>query len=237
MIMVYLTRLVPAFAVVAALAGPAIAAPKAVVLVACQTHEETQEKADRDLLRKMPRDIKSPEAATMLPQLESALAHAPDRPPLPEICGDAINVYDRSLTPVGEQAEAIALYVKDHPDLAGKTIVRKPRLPYTSLAFWTSELKAQAGDLDGALKAADKGIANDPDDPLMTSHKASVLYKLKRNDEAVALIDAYLAAHGDDPDLERSSRVSLLSRKLLSLHALNRRDDMVAVEKEIDNYQ
>lgn len=230
------------FALVAAwlalVSGSSNAAPaKPVILLPCQTHNEAQEEADRSLVLKLPPDPASAEAKALLPQLEAALAHAPNRPPLPEICGEQINIYDRALPSAASQADAITAYAETHPDISSKSIVRKPRMPYTFLAVYISTEKGLAHNYYGALKAADKGIANDPNDPLVVDAKASVLFTVMRYNDAIALIDAYLAAHGDDPDLQRSSHAALLDRKAQCLDKASRHAESVAARAEADKYR
>jgi tetratricopeptide (TPR) repeat protein len=61
-----------------------------------------------------------------------------------------------------------------------------------------------------ALTALDKGLAMQPDNPMLVSEKAAALYQLKRAPEALALLDEWLAP---DRKVARSYKARMLRAK------------------------
>ncbi len=229
-------RFIAGLSLGAAVALPTLAVAKPVTLVPCRTHDEAQEKSDFDAVRPRPR-FGSPEAVQQLPAFEAALAHAPDVPSQPEICGAEIHVYGSYLVKGSDEVVAVQQYLKDHPELGAKTVVEKRELPYASLAAFIGLVKSEQKDYPGALAAAEKGLLNDPGDATLVDIKAQSLYELDRNDEALKTVDAYLTAYGDDPELENTPHTTLLGTKSRILKKLGRDADAAAVDKEVDAYR
>ena len=66
--------------------------------------------------------------------------------------------------------------------------------------FFAAYPKADAGDYEGALAELDAGLAQRPDHPALHYHRACILARSGRLDEARTFLDRALAA---DPDLQK----------------------------------
>jgi tetratricopeptide (TPR) repeat protein len=66
--------------------------------------------------------------------------------------------------------------------------------------FFAAYPKADAGDLDGALAELDEGLAAKPDHPALHYHRACILARAGRLDEAREALDRALSL---DPELQR----------------------------------
>lgn len=66
--------------------------------------------------------------------------------------------------------------------------------------FFAAYPKADAGDCDGALAELDEGLAQKPDHPPLLYHRACILARMGRLDEARTWLERALAG---DPELKR----------------------------------
>ena len=202
-------------------------------IVDCQHHDEAQESADAKLTdtawdRLKARDVDKLKA--MQPQLEAAAAHAPDKPSLPERCGDTLTVYSDNMMDV-LLATGVGAGEKDK---SGKlNVVQRAPLPYARLDFIVGWLDFEQDKLDAALGWYDRGLKNDPHDPLLASEYANTLSQLGRSADALAFVDKFLA---DNEDMDDHVRALLLRRRGYALGDLGRHDEAVAAYQDSLKY-
>lgn len=219
----------------ALVAGAGRAQDLNMTVIDCQTHNAAQEQADMDLaetaLGAMGKANASGSDAdlaalkAMLPDLETALSHAPDKPSLPEHCGDSIILYSGDMM----QMLVLSAAIGKDKSLGATHVEQREPLPYALLAFAVGWIRFEGGDYAGADAADRKGLLNDPNDATLMSEDSFALSKLGRNAEALTALDAFIAGHpalGDD-------QMALLQRKRgYVLVELDRLDDAEAAYKK-----
>ncbi len=188
-------------------------------VVDCRTHNVAQEDADRALADKAMALLQKRNVAAvgqMMPDLETAFAHAPDVPSFPERCGDQIISYG------GDTSQTLMLAALASKDGKSVGIVQKPALPYASLAFIIGWTRFEARDYASAHAAYEKGLKNDPDSTPLVIEDTLTLAYLHRSEEGLALVDGFLTNHDDLPD---SIHAALLRKKGYVLVELKRWDE------------
>lgn len=209
-------------------------------VIDCQPHNAAQESADMDLAAKAFDAISKANQTggadqltalnAMLPGLETALAHAPDKPSLPEHCGDTIVLYSDDMM----QMLVLSAAVDKNKDMISKNggatkVEQREPLPYALLAFAVGWIKFEQGDYAGADAADRKGLLNDPNDALLASEDSYALAKLGRSQEAYDAAAGFLAAH---PGLDDANHALLLRREGYALIDLNRLDEAQAAYEQ-----
>lgn len=190
----------------------------------CQPHDPVQEAADAALIdRAVPLMQARDHAglAAIRPEVDAALAHAPDLPSLPEQCGNTIVVYSGDPRAIAAVRDRIG----SDPRFAGVGIQLRAGLPYATLGFVAGWIAYEQGDLDGASKAYQKGLLNDPGNANLASEYSYTLARLGRAAEALTFIDAFLAGH---PGIDSAMTAQLLRRRGYALTELDRYDDALA---------
>lgn len=154
--------------------------------------------------------------AAHLPALRDVLAHAPAQFPAMERRGRTTIV--RSFDP--NQALMASLMAADGPRGGTAKVVYNT---YPMASFLLGSYAVEHHQPEEALTALDKGLALQPDDPLLIGEKGSALTQLKRHEEALALYEPWLAKDDDlSSDLDRAV---LLRKKGLALIELGRLDE------------
>lgn len=212
------------------LAAPAVAAAQDdITVIACQPHDAAREQADLDIAAKGMDAIQAFNQGkgdlaglqALLPGIESALTHAPDRPSRPEKCGDTIILYSGDLM----QMLILSAAMEKHAEMGAVSIEQREPLPYALLAFEAGWIHFEAGDYAAAHAAYARGLLNNPDDATLVSEDSYALAQLMRDDEALALVDDFLAGHLTLAD----GQAALLQRKRgYILVDLNRLDEAEA---------
>ncbi|ESQ90035.1 hypothetical protein ABAC460_09720 [Asticcacaulis sp. AC460] len=201
---------------------------KNIQVVDCRTHDEAQEKKDTELTLKALEAMNAggvDRAWRLLPELEAALARAPDVPSLPERCGDTIHIYDDDMMLL----LAMTAYVTSTPELKNVSVVQHEALPYGSLGFIVGWLYYEKKDFGAAHRAYAKGRLNNPDDYVLVAEDSLALAHMHRSREALDLLDAFIAGH---PDLEDDELAALQRKRGYTLIELDRNDEAEAAYKE-----
>lgn len=206
----------------------AFAAHADTTIIDCQTHDAVQEQADRDLATKAFGVMKTHDMAAidkLLPQLQAALDHAPDKASQPEHCGDTVIIYSDDM----EDMLILSAQVAQIPELAKDKVEQREALPYHSLAFIVGWIGVEHKDYAAAEKAYRRGLLNDPDDATLVSELSLCLAYQGENLEALNMIDTFLAAHLDLNDFDHAL---LLRKRGYSLVELGRLNEGEAAYKE-----
>lgn len=204
-------------------AGSAMAAP-GIAVTDCQPHDPTQEAADAALIDQAVPLMQAHDLAALTalsPAIATALGHAPDTAALPERCGNTIVIHSGDT----EAFFALREQIGRDPRFAGTNIQLRPALPYATLGFVAGWIAYEQGDLDGAVKAYEKGLRNDPGNANLASEYSNALARAGRLSDALTFTDGFLAANpGIDPGLT----AQLLRRRGYVLAELQRYDDALA---------
>jgi tetratricopeptide (TPR) repeat protein len=216
------------------LAAPALAEEAAAPLpdiriVDCRTHDAAREKADQalamsalDLIQAHDMD----KLNALLPDLETALGHAPDAPSYPEHCGDSLILYSDEMS----DFLTLSAMVAGHEKAFGASKVeQRAALPYPLLAFVVGWIYFENGDFQSAHDAYAKGLENDPDYGSLILEDTLALAALHRSPEALAQLDAYLARN---PDLPDEMRANALRKRGYVLIELERWDEAETTYKD-----
>ncbi len=201
-------------------------------IVDCQPHDEAREKADTALTQTAWNLLNTHDIATlrtMQPQLEVAAGHAPDKPPLPEKCGDKLIVYSANMLDVLLAAGALQKQTGSHV-----TVEAHDPLPYARLDFIIGWLYFEADKRDVALGWYERGLKNDPHHAMLASEYANTLSQLGRSADALAFTDQFLAVNGD---LEDHAHALMLRRRGYALGDLGRYDEALAAYQESLKYE
>lgn len=198
-------------------------------IVDCRAHDAAQEKADMalamsalDLMQAHDMD----RLDAMRPDLEAALAHAPDTPSRPEHCGDSIIVYSDELSDM----LTVSALIQDHEkDFGASKVEQREALPYPLLAFIVGWIAFENEDFQSAHDAYAKGLLNDPDFNSLIMEDTLALAALHRSPEALAQLDAYLARN---PGLPDEMTANALRKRGYVLIELERWDEAEAAYKE-----
>lgn len=200
-------------------------------IVDCQPHDEAREHADAaltqtawSLLNKHDLDTLRP----MQPQLEAAAAHAPDKPSLPEKCGDKLIVRSANMMDVILAAGALQKQTGGHV-----TVEARDPLPYARLDFIIGWLDFDKGQPAAALDWYAKGLLNDPHDVMLASEYANTLSQQHRSAEALVFVDKFL---DENDDLKGAPRALMLRRRGFALADLGRHDEAIAADQESLKY-
>ena len=191
-------------------ASPALAddtAPRLpdIQIVECRTHDAAQEKADQalamsalDLMQAHDMD----KLNALLPDLKTALGHAPDVLSHPEHCGDSIIVYSDELSDV----LVVSAMIQGHEkEFGASKAEQREALPYPLLAFVVGWIEFENEDFQSAHYAYAKGLLNDPNYHSLIMEDTLTLAALHRNPEALGQLDAYLARNPDLPDAQMAN--------------------------------
>jgi len=207
----------------------------------CLPHDREQEEADATLTTTAWDLLTTGDVAklrAMLPELEAAGNHAPDRPSLPERCEGKVYVYTDDIMTLLLTAGAVnAKDENGKPISEGKDIdvVQMAPLPYARLHFIIGWLYFDKGEYGMADTWFARGLKNDPRDAMLASEHANTLSKLGRSAEALAFTDAFLAENGEDlPDRQRAL---MLRRRGFALGDLRRHQEAIATYKEALKYE
>lgn len=197
-------------------------------IVECRTHDEAQEKKDTELARKALEAMQSggvDKTWRLLPELEAALARAPDVPSLPERCGDTIYIYSDDIV----QLLTMTAHVTGTPELSKVSVVQRAALPYGTLGYIVGWLYYEKKDFGAAHRAFAKGMLNIPDDYVLVAEDSLTLAHMHRSREALELLDKFLAGH---PDLADDEKAALQRKRGYVLIELDRNDEAEAAYKE-----
>ncbi len=210
-------------------AGAGILSHMPTQIVDCQTHDEGRETADAKLTQAAWELLKKHDVAklqAMLPQLEAAASHAPDKPSLPEKCGDRLIIFSDNMMDLilaGAVAKKVGV----------SNVVQHAPLPYARLDFIIGWLYFEQDQRDKAIDRYDHGLRNDPRDPLLASEYANALSQTGRSKEALAFIDTFMAAN---PDLAAPQHALMLRRRGYALGDLGRFDDAIAAYQDSQKF-
>jgi len=219
MIMVRTLGLITAGLLLAApvLAEEAAAPLPDVRIVDCRTHDAAQEKADQALVMSALDLIQAHDMDklnALLPDLETALGHAPDAPSYPEHCGDSLIVYSDELS----DFLTLSAMVTGHEKTFGASKVeQRAALPYPLLAFAIGWTYFENEDFQSAHDAYAKGLLNDPDFNSLIMEDTLALAALHRSPEALGQLDAYLARNPDLPDEQMANALRKRGYVLIEL--------------------
>lgn len=200
-----------------------------VQIVECRTHDAAQEKADMALAMSaldlmQAHDIDK--LNVLLPDLKTALGHAPDIVSHPEHCGDSIIVYSDELS----DFLTISALIQGHEKEFGATKVeQREALPYPLLGFVVGWIYFENKDFQAAHDAYAKGLLNDPNFDYLIMEDTLALAALHRSPEALAQLDAYLARN---PDLPDEMMANALRKRGYVLVELERWDEAEAAYKD-----
>ncbi len=195
-------------------------------IVDCQPHDEAREAADAKLTQTAWDLVNKHEIAAlggMLPQLEAAAAHAPDKPSLPEKCDGKLIVYSDNMMDlilaggVARKAAGVS------------TVVQHPLLPYARLDFVIGWTYFELNRRDGAADWYHKGLLNNPRDPLLASEYAGALAQAGRSADALAYVDTYMA---ENDDMRAPVRAAMLRRRGFALGELGRHQEAIAAYQD-----
>ena len=215
-------------------ASPALAADAAprlpdIQIVECRTHDAAQEKADQALAMSaldlmQAHDIDKLNA--LLPDLKTALGHAPDVLSHPEHCGDSIIVYSDELSDV----LTISAMIQGHEkEFSASKVEQHEALPYPLLAFVVGWIEFENEDFQSAHDAYAKGLLNDPNYHSLIMEDTLTLAALHRSPEALGQLDAYVARNTDLPDAQMANA---LRKRGYVLVELERWDEAEAAYKD-----
>lgn len=166
----------------------------------CDPEHERQRQEDLALLRADM--VKGPTgAAPDLPRLQVALAHGPDAP-----IGGVVSCDDRTLG-FNSPAALGAMMASARPGAPRMTVEPRP-MPYAELALLVGSVQNAAGRGDLALAALDRGLAVEPQHPMLVAEKAFALNQMGRSGEAADICARAIAADqgATKPDLARLHR-------------------------------
>lgn len=216
------------------LASPALAqevGPRLpdVQIIDCRTHDTAQETADMalamsalDLIQAHGMD----KLNALLPDLKTALGHAPDIVSHPEHCGDSIIVYSDELSDV----LTVSAMIQGHEKQFGASKVEQHEvLPYPLLAFVVGWTYFENENFQSAHDAYAKGLLNDPNYNSLIMEDTLALAALHRSPEALGQLDAYLVRN---PDLPDEMKANALRKRGYVLVELERWDEAEAAYKE-----
>ena len=213
--------------------APAAAAPPLdITIVPCGTHNADQEKADAALRDKAFALMQAHDTAgltRLLPDLEAALARAPDVAPAIERCGNMINIYTDTMSVY--LVEALEVTRRKLPGVSGS--VMYPVAPYARIAWEIGWIYYEQKNLPKALSAFEKGLRNDPRDPVLAGEYANALEQSGQNQLALTFVDKFLA---DNPLLEARPRATMLRRRGYALGELGQYDEAIAAYTESLKY-
>lgn len=190
----------------------------------CQPHDAAQEAADSALIATVVplMQVHDLTALTALrPTVEAALSHAPDRPSLPEVCGNTIVIYSSDT----ETFLARRARLGSDPRFAGAVFQMRQALPYATLGYISGWIAYEQGDTDAAITAYRKGLANDPASADLALEYSNALAHGDKAADVVAFLDDFLAAN---PDLDPLVTARLQRRRGYALADLQRFDDALA---------
>jgi tetratricopeptide (TPR) repeat protein len=208
---------------------PAAEVPANVQIVDCQTHNAAQEKADQALAMTAIDLMQAHDVAkldALMPDLKTALGHAPDKPSLPERCGDILIIYTDQMD---EMLSLAALLNGHEKEMGAAKVEQREALPYALLAFIVGWIDYEHADYAGAHEAYAKGLRNDPDYNALVMEDTLTLAGLHRSDEALTQFDAYLARNHDLPD---EMMANALRKRGYVLVELGRWDEAEAAYKD-----
>jgi len=200
-----------------------------VQIVECRTHDAAHEKADMALAMSaldliQAHDIDKLNA--LLPDLKTALGHAPDVVSHPEHCGDTIIVYSDEMS----DFLTISALIQGHEKEFGATKVeQREALPYPLLGFVVGWIYFENKDFQSAHDAYAKGLLNDPNFDYLIMEDTLTLAALHRSPEALGQLDAYLARN---PDLPDEMMANALRKRGYVLVELERWDEAEGAYKE-----
>jgi tetratricopeptide (TPR) repeat protein len=200
-----------------------------VQIVECRTHDAAQEKADMALAMSALDFMQAHDMDklnTMLPDLKTALGHAPDIVSHPEHCGDSIIVYSDELSDVLTVSAMIQGHEKE---FGASKVAQHEVLPYPLLAFVVGWIEFENEDFQSAHDAYAKGLLNDPNYHLLIMEDTLTLAALHRSPEALGQLDAYLARNPDLPDAQMANA---LRKRGYVLVELERWDEAEAAYKD-----
>lgn len=198
-------------------------------IVECRPHNAAQEQADQALAMSaldvmQTHDLDKLNA--LLPDLKTALGHAPDQPSQPERCGDTIRVYSDDLSDV----LAMSARLDGHEKELGATKVEQyDAMSYPLLAFIVGWIAFENKDFASAHDAYAKGLLNDPNFNSLIMEDTLTLAALDRSPEALSQLDAYLARN---PDLPNEQMAGALRKRGYVLVELERWDEAEAAYRQ-----
>jgi tetratricopeptide (TPR) repeat protein len=205
-----------------AMAGPGLS------VTDCQPHDPAREAADAALIDQAVPLMQAHDLAALTalsPMIAAALDHAPDVATLPEQCGNTIVIRSGDTEAFLSLRERIG----GDPRFAGANIQLRPALPYATLGYIAGWIAYEQGDLDGAVKAYEKGLRNDPANASLASEYSNALAHAGRLPDALTYTDGFLAAN---PGLDPATAAQLLRRRGYILTELQRYDDALAAYSE-----
>lgn len=197
-------------------------------IVDCRQHDAVQEQKDRDLALEAFGLMQAHDMSTldsMTRKLEAALDRAPDVPSSSERCGDKINLYTDDMG----QMFLMTAFVSRTPGLEKVSVVQYGALPYGQLGFIVGWIRFEHEKFAAAYKAYARGLRNDPNDFTLINEMALTLSHLRRNDEGLALVDDFLAAHDT---LDDKAKAALQRKRGYILVELQRLDEARAAYEE-----
>lgn len=100
---------------------------------------------------------------------------------------------------------------------------------YPQIAFLLGALNVEHGRFEEAHRVMQQGLLMSPNDYVLSAEDSQALIRLRRYPEALALVDASLAAN---PTLDARSRARLLRSRGFSLGELSRFDEAEAAYRE-----
>jgi tetratricopeptide (TPR) repeat protein len=194
-------------------------------IIDCQKHDAAKEAADAKLLNEAwdkltKHDI--PAVSALQSRLEAAAGHAPDKPSLPEKCGDKLIIYSDNMT---DMILASAIIDK----IGVKSVEQRAPLPYARIDFIVGWLYYDAGQKDRADDWYARGLLNDPRDVMLASEHANALSQLGRSKDALAFADDFLAKNDDMPD---KAKALMLRRRGYALGELGHYDEAITTYEQ-----
>ena len=201
-------------------------------IIACQPHDNAQEAADTALAEKAWASVTKkdvPALAKMLPDLEAAAARSPDKPSLPERCGDKLTIYS---------ADMMEFLIVSGTVMADKTsqiksVVQHAPLPYARLNFIVGWVYYEQDQLEKAVPFYARGLLDDPRDTYLASEYANVLSETGHADQALTFVDRFLA---DNKNLSDRLQALMLRRRGYALGELGRHQDAITAYRESQKY-
>jgi tetratricopeptide (TPR) repeat protein len=192
----------------------------------CRTHDTAQESGDSKLLQTALNAMQTGgqrALANLMPDIEKALARAPNKPSDPEQCGNTVNVYSSNI------ADFLwASAVLHSADGVSNVVMLEP-LPYARLYFVASWNAYEKGDYEKAAALCAKGLVIDPKDAMLASEYANALEIAGHNETALAFVDKFIA---ENPLMEKSENALMLRRRGYALGELGRFDAAIAAYEQ-----
>lgn len=190
-------------------------------IVDCRKHDAVQEQADLALATKALGIMQTHNMAqldALMPDLRAAFNRAPDLAPQPELCDGKLIVYTEDMS----DFLIVSAMVTGGKAKGATSAEMRYVMPYGTLGFVVGWIEYEHQDFNNALKDYAKGLRNDPDNATLEAEYASSLINLRRMDDALQSVDAFMAAR---PGLKGKGKAALLRKRGYVLVELGRWDE------------